>query len=98
MAIGGAVSVAAVRHMHSTVERETDQLKNADANEKIGVSADGCGTTPALQHRDTVDQRRILPCCHCDAAAALLLQLPRRCCCRGAWLYPPSSPSTRPPT
>jgi hypothetical protein len=43
MAIGGAVSVAAVRHMHSTVERETDQLKNADANTKIGVSADGCG-------------------------------------------------------
>jgi hypothetical protein len=41
MAIGGAVSVAAVRHMHSTVERETDQLKNADANGKIGVSADG---------------------------------------------------------
>ena len=39
MAIGGAVSVAAVRHMHSTVERETDQLKNADANGKIGVSA-----------------------------------------------------------
>jgi hypothetical protein len=34
MAIGGAVSVAAVRHMHSTVERETDQLKNADANGK----------------------------------------------------------------
>jgi hypothetical protein len=39
MAIGGAVSIAAVRHMHSTVERETDQLKNADANGKIGVSA-----------------------------------------------------------
>ena len=43
MAIGGAVSVAAVRHMHSTVERETDQLKNADANSNIVVSAYGCG-------------------------------------------------------
>ena len=42
MAIGGAVSVAAVRHMHSTVERETDQLKNTDANLNIVVSADGC--------------------------------------------------------
>jgi hypothetical protein len=39
MAIEGAVSVAAVRHMHSTVERETDQLKNADAEGKIGVCA-----------------------------------------------------------
>eukprot|EP01047_Picozoa_sp_COSAG01_P089075 COSAG01_NODE_21272_length_910_cov_1.193588_1_plen_59_part_00 len=43
MAIGGAVSVAAVRHMHSTVERETDQLKNADANSNIVVSADDKG-------------------------------------------------------
>ena len=49
MAIGGAVSVAAVRHMHSTVERETDQLKNADAKGKIGVSADdGCGRGRAV--------------------------------------------------
>eukprot|EP01047_Picozoa_sp_COSAG01_P132770 COSAG01_NODE_62697_length_283_cov_1.043478_1_plen_72_part_01 len=46
MAIGGAVSVAGVRHMHSTVERETDQLKNADANGKIGVSADAAGVVP----------------------------------------------------
>eukprot|EP01047_Picozoa_sp_COSAG01_P041801 COSAG01_NODE_3609_length_5876_cov_70.248572_5_plen_51_part_00 len=41
MAIGGGVSVAAVRHMHSTavygctVERETDQLKNADAEARV---------------------------------------------------------------
>jgi hypothetical protein len=49
MAIGGAVSVAAVRHMHSTVERETDQLKNADANRKIGVSADGCDPFFSIQ-------------------------------------------------
>jgi hypothetical protein len=41
MAIGGTVPVASVRHMHSTVERETDQLKNADAEGKIGVSAEG---------------------------------------------------------
>jgi hypothetical protein len=41
MAIGGTVPIASVRHMHSTVERETDQLKNADAEGKIGVSAEG---------------------------------------------------------
>eukprot|EP01047_Picozoa_sp_COSAG01_P009675 COSAG01_NODE_400_length_17542_cov_19.747005_6_plen_89_part_00 len=46
MAIGGGVSVVAVRHMHSTVERETDQLKNADANSNIVVSADGCARAP----------------------------------------------------
>lgn len=38
--------------------------------------------TPALQHRDTVDQRRILPCCHCcccpAATAASPLLLPGR--------------------
>ena len=34
MAIGGAVLATAVRHMHSTVERETDQLKKRRCGRK----------------------------------------------------------------
>jgi hypothetical protein len=49
---------------------------------RSGPDSIACVTTPALQHRDTVDQQRILPCCHCcccpAATAASPLLLPGR--------------------
>jgi hypothetical protein len=75
---GGRVGCGSASH--AFYSRETDQLKNADANGKIGVSADGCG--------------RCRPCAPLAVLAAATRGRPTRGGVRGVCIRLPTSESS----